>query len=110
MLGVMLIFMAWLLAALLAAYPTRAQQGYPAAGIANLRTTCMQRKDLPASAMNAYCDCYVDLMQKNVPWHDFLLLDSAISVKGTASLDAEEKTILGKALETTFYCSQKIVR
>jgi hypothetical protein len=106
----MLIFMAWLLAALLAVYPTQAQQGYPAPGIANLRTTCMQRKDIPASAMSAYCDCYVDLMQKTVPWRDFLLLDAAINTKGAANLDAGEKAILGRALQTTFYCSQKSVR
>lgn len=84
--------------------------GYPEAGIANLRATCAQRQDIPATAMQAYCDCYVDLVQKNVPWRDFLLLDSAISTKGLAKLDAEEKAILGKALEATFYCSTKATR
>ena len=57
-----------------------------------------------------YWDCYVDLTQKTVPWRDFLLLNSAISTKGLAELDAEEKTIMGKMLEAAFYCSQKTMR
>lgn len=83
---------------------------YPEAGITNLRKTCMQRADIPKASMFVYCDCYVDLMQKTVPWRDFLLLDSAISTKGIGALDADEKSILGKALETAFYCSQKTTR
>lgn len=85
-------------------------QNYPDAAVANLRATCAQRKDIPQASMPAYCDCYVDLMQKTVPWRDFLLLDSAMNTKGVAALDDEEKAILGKALETTFYCSQKVTR
>ena len=91
--------------------PTAAlAQTYPEAAIANLRSTCTQRKDIPPASVPAYCDCYVGLMQKNVPWRDFLLLDSAATTKGLGALDAEEKAILGKALETTFYCSQKVTR
>jgi hypothetical protein len=85
-------------------------QAYPEAGIANLRATCTQRPDIPPQAMPAYCDCYVEQIQKVVPWHDFLLVDSAIRVKGLGNLDAEEKDIMMKALEVTFYCSQKVTR
>jgi hypothetical protein len=97
-------------ASLWCATPMAHAQAYPEAGITNLRATCMQRRDLPATALPAYCDCYVDLMQKTVPWRDFLLVDSAIATKGIASLDAEEQAILGKGLQATFYCSQKATR
>ena len=93
----------------MSASPARAQT-YPEAGLANLRATCMQRKDIAAQTMTAYCDCYVDLMQKTVPWRDFLLLDSAIVTKGLAALDTEETAILGKGLQATFYCAQKATR
>jgi hypothetical protein len=81
--------------------------GYPPVGITNLRKTCVQRRDIPAAAMAAYCDCYVDRMQKTVSWRDFLLLDTAINTKGAGTLDDEEQSILGKVRETTLYCSQK---
>jgi hypothetical protein len=80
---------------------------YPPAAIANLQATCQQRKDIPPSAMGAYCACYVDLIQRDVSWRDFLLLDSAIQTKGVASLDAEEKGILDRAVWVTLYCSEK---
>jgi NADPH:quinone reductase-like Zn-dependent oxidoreductase len=49
-------------------------------------------------------------MQKTVPWAEYLRLDSAMAKKGPAGLDDEEKVILGQALQTTFYCSQKVAR
>jgi hypothetical protein len=85
-------------------------ESYPEAGIAILRKTCMQRRDIPAQSVPVYCDCFVDLMQKTVPWRDFLLVDSAVSTKGLGGLDDEEKAILGKGLQATFYCAQKATR
>jgi hypothetical protein len=85
-------------------------QGYPEAGIANLRATCMQQQDIPAQAITTACACYIDLVQKNVPWRDILFLESAIATKGLDSLDAEEIAILGKTLQAMSYCSQKATR
>jgi hypothetical protein len=105
----MLIFTMRLLILLLLVAPAKAE-GYPDAGISNLRRTCEQRKDIPTQAMTGYCDCYVELMQKTVSWRDFLFLDSAVATKGLAALDADEKTILGKGLQVTLFCSQKATR
>jgi hypothetical protein len=85
-------------------------QRYPDAGIANLRGTCAQRQDIPPQVIGTYCGCYIDLLQKTVPWRDFLLLDSALNTKGPNGPDDEEKAILGKGLQVTFYCSQKAAR
>jgi hypothetical protein len=85
-------------------------QRYPPAAIANMRATCHDTKDIPVNAMPAYCECYIELMQKTVPWNDFLLLESAISAKGPGDLDDEEKVILGKGLQVMSYCSQKVTR
>jgi hypothetical protein len=106
----MLIFMMRLLILLLLVAAQAKAQGYPEAGIANLRKTCEQRRDIPAQAMQAYCDCYVELMQRTVPWRDFLFLDSAVAAKGLAALDANEKALLGKGLQVTLFCSQKATR
>lgn len=89
--------------------PAKAQS-YPEAGIANLRKTCEQRRDIPAQTIGPYCDCYVELMQKTVSWRDFLFLDSAVATKGLAALDADEKAVLGKGLQVAFFCSQKATR
>jgi hypothetical protein len=85
-------------------------QGYPPVGLSVLRATCVQRKDIPQPAIASYCDCYVDLMQKTVPWPDYVLLDLAMGHKPLADLDDEEKSILGQAMETAAYCSQKATR
>src|SRR5437763_1508236 len=71
---------------------------YPSGGIAMLRATCAERKDIPPAAMQAYCDCYVDLIQKTLSWRDFLFLDSAIRAKGLQGLDAEEGALLGQVV------------
>lgn len=60
--------------------------------------------------MKAYCDCYVDLVQTNVSWHDWLLVDAAIRTKGRDKLDAAEKKIVGTALQDGYYCFQKTVK
>jgi hypothetical protein len=84
---------------------------WPAAGIATLRTTCYQqpRKDVPPRSLDAYCTCYVDLTPRNVTWQDWLLIDLAIKTKGIQNLDAQERSILTKALQDATYCFQKNV-
>ena len=84
-------------------------QSYPQATIDSLQASC-KRPDIPASAMPAYCACYLEQMQSRIPWKDFLLLDTAIRVKGIGGIDAEEKAILIRSLDITFYCSQKATR
>jgi hypothetical protein len=49
--------------------------------ITNLRATCGQRKDIPADKEKPYCDCFIDLVQKNVSSQDFLKLDSAVRTR-----------------------------
>ena len=85
-------------------------QGYPETGITKLRATCAQRNGLTAQERVIYCDCYVDLMQKTIPWHDFMSLDAAISTKGVSGLDKEETALFAKGMKVTFYCSQKAAR
>jgi len=91
---------------LLAATPVAAED-YPELGIAKLRAACAQRRDIPAQSMPAYCDCYVELMQNVVPWHDFLLLDSVIAAKGLTGLDAKDKVSLGKGRQVALFCEQR---
>jgi len=104
--GVMLVFV---LALPLMNTRVRAQD-YPEAGITNLRKTCGKRRDIPSPAMAGYCDCYVELMQRTVPWRDFLSLDSAVAAKGIAGVDAEESAILHKGLQVTRFCAQRATR
>jgi len=85
-------------------------QDYPDAEITNLRQVCDKRRDIPAQAMAGYCACYVELMQRTVPWRDFLSLDSAVAKKGVAGLDAEASAILNKGLQVTLFCSQRASR
>jgi hypothetical protein len=46
---------------------------------------------------------------RNISWNDWLLVDLAIGAKGLQNLDAQEKHIIGQALEDEAYCSQKYV-
>jgi hypothetical protein len=66
--------------------------------------------DVPATSMDAYCTCAVDLTAKNIRRREFLLLDSAVRTKGMQNLDAQEKSILAKWLEARHYCSLKNAR
>jgi F0F1-type ATP synthase beta subunit len=43
-----------------------------------------------------------------ISWRQYLLLDSAVRIKGMNNLDSEERAILTKALEVRNYCSLKI--
>jgi hypothetical protein len=95
------------LAALALSPPAVRSEDYPEAGVSKLRAICAQR-EAPEPAKRAYCDCYIELVQKTVPWHDFLILDSALGTN--TSLDAQEKSIRDKGREVALFCSLKTSR
>jgi hypothetical protein len=85
-------------------------QGYPEATVSLLRESCSIRKDIPSAQIRDYCNCYVYFTQSQIPWRDFQLLDAAITAKGVMSLDDQEKAILKKSVEITYYCLLKTGR
>jgi hypothetical protein len=91
----------------LAALEPASGAAYPPAVIKTIQTTCHQRRDVPASLMDAYCGCYVTRLQSDVSWQDWLLLDAAIRAKSPQGLGADERKILGVVFQDTFYCYQK---
>lgn len=84
---------------------------WPLEGINTITKICREqpRKDVPAKYQGQYCVCFVEFMQKNVKWKDWLLLDLALQTKGLQNIDAQEKAIMAQVLDNTAYCSTKIV-
>jgi hypothetical protein len=80
---------------------------YPPEISKTIQTTCRQRRDVPASSVDAYCDCYIARLQSNVPLQDWLVLDAAIRAKSPQGLGANERKILGVVFQDTFDCYQK---
>ena len=80
---------------------------YPKEVIETIKTTCHQRRDLPASSMDAYCGCYVTRLQSHISLQDWLLLNEAIRTTGPQGLGTNEKKILGVVFQDTFDCYQK---
>jgi hypothetical protein len=91
----------------LAALEPASGAAYPPAIVETIQTTCHQRRDVPASSMDAYCGCYVARLQSDVSWQNWLLLDAAIRAKSPQGLGTDEKKILGVVFQDTFYCYQK---
>ena len=81
--------------------------GYPPEVIKTIQTTCRQRRDVPASSLDAYCECYVTRLQSDISLQDWLLLNAAIGAKSPQGLGTDEKKILGLVFQDTFYCYQK---
>jgi len=91
------------------AVASRPSDDWPADGVDRSNRECRANlpEDIQPSKADLYCDCSVSYTRKVIPWKQYLLLDSAVRIKGMKNLDSEEKAILLKALEVRNYCSLK---
>jgi hypothetical protein len=87
----------------------RPASDWPAEGIENSLRNCRSYvpADIPATKVESYCSCAVQLTVKSIPWKEYLLLDAANRAKGPNNLDQAERAILAKWLEVRHYCSLK---
>lgn len=83
---------------------------WPAEGIDRSNRKCRANlpQDVLPSKADLYCSCSVSNTLEVISWRQYLLLDSAVRIKGMNNLDSEERAILTKALEVRNYCSLKI--